>query len=153
MYKVKYNLTDHMLNFKVIYNIFVRYSYSFPHCILFSLQGKSFRTVEVTQDVPWAHLLVFLSSYTIQLEFYCSAGVLYFNVMSTNKTTLGKMTKDGQLCKKTVQHFLIWDHSKSTNHIHSKDIIATYRACCVKEDKKNCHLVEVLLLPDALHRQ
>ena len=63
--------------------------------------------MEVTQDVSWAHLLLFLSSYTIQLEFYCSVGVLYFNVMSTNKTTLGKMTKDGQLCKKTVQHFLI----------------------------------------------
>lgn len=55
------------------------------------------------------------------------------------------MTKDGQLSEKTV-HFLSWDHSKSANHIHSKDIIASYRARCVKEDKKNCHLVEVLLV-------
>lgn len=79
-----------MLNFKVIYNIFVRYSYSFHHCLVFSLKGKSFRMVKVTKDVPWAHLLVFLPSYIIKSEFFSLVGVQFFNVMNTEKTYWAK---------------------------------------------------------------
>lgn len=43
------------------------------------------------QIVPWDHLWILLPSCIIQLEFCSLVGVLYFNVLNTNKTTLGKL--------------------------------------------------------------
>lgn len=59
--------------------------------------------VKVTQDVPWAHLLVFLPSYIIQLEFYSLVGVSYFNVMNTKKQHWAKWQKmDSSLRKQYI---------------------------------------------------